>query len=44
MGKNLGNMIDEILSRLGAEAGGNFAEKRNRLSTYLGLIQHSHSC
>ncbi len=37
-------MIDEILSRLEAKAGGNFAEKRNRLSTYLKLIQHSHSC
>ncbi len=44
MRKNLENMINEILSRLGAKASGNLAKKRNRLSTYLKLIQHSHSC
>ncbi len=44
MRKNSENMIDEILSRLEAKTDDNFAEKRNRLSTYLRLIQHSHSC
>lgn len=44
MGKNLGNVLDEILSRLGVEADGNIAEKKNRLRTYLGLIRRSHSC